>query len=136
MEIGSLPIRPLIALRLAHRAEQPTLYWLSAGAGLAASVLPPVSALGVDVRGEFVAERLIIEAKNPMGEGTASAGQWRFGARLGVDFLLRVARGFWVLAGADASLLGPRVYVDVGGEEVGVDPPVGWAGSLGVRLVP
>ena len=126
----------MIALRFAHRAGQPTFYWLSGGAGLAGSLLPPGNALGVDVRGEFVAERVIVEAENPMGEGTASAGVWRFGGRLGVDVLLRVARGFWVLAGADASLMGPRVYVDVGGSEVGFDPPVGWTGSLGLRLVP
>lgn len=133
---GSFPVRPLIALRLGHRAAQPTLYWLSAGAGLAVALLPESSSLGLEVRGEFAAERMIAEVDDPMGEGNASGGEWRLGGRLGLDLLLRASRGFWLFAGGDASLLAPRVYVDVNDEEVGVDPTWGWAVSLGVRLVP
>ncbi len=136
LSIGSFPLRPLIALRLAHRFEQPTLYWLSAGGGLTLALLPEGGTLGLEVRGEFVAERLIAEAVDPTGQETDSGGQWRFGGRLGLDVLLRVSRGLWLFVGADASLLAPSVYVDVYEDEVGVDPTLGWVGSLGVRLVP
>lgn len=133
---GELPILPQLGVRLAHRADQPALYWLSGEAGLAVELTPHDAPFGVAARAAFVVERLIAQAEDADEGGSESGGQSRLGGRLGVDLFLRLAPGFWLFGGGDASLLSPRVHIDVAGEEVGEDPSLGWSGSIGLRVAP
>jgi hypothetical protein len=135
VRFGELPLLPMLGVRLAYRADRPALYWLSGDAGLAVELTPHESAFGVAVRGAFVVERLIAQAENDDGASDSGA-KTRVGGRLGVDLFLRLAPGFWLFGGGDASLLTPRVELDVAGAEVGEDPRLGWSGSIGLRVAP
>jgi hypothetical protein len=130
----SLPVAAVVGIRAAQRFDQPNVRWLSGSLGLAASLLPAALAGGLELRAEGVAQNVRAEAQQPTGTAQEHGDAWRFGAFVGLDGWVELGAGFALVGGMELALLRPRVHLDIGGAEAGLDPAIGWSGAFGVRV--
>ncbi len=129
-----VPIRPLAAIGWSGSSGLAEGTWLDASLGVALRVEPtPEPFFALELRAEGVAEHLQLSAERDglMDHRTVQ----RFGARLGVDAHLEVARGFGVFVGGQGSYLLPRVRtLTVAGESVGGERAPTWTIVAGLRI--
>ncbi|HEY3256995.1 MAG TPA: hypothetical protein VGJ91_23725 [Polyangiaceae bacterium] len=128
---SSVPVFAFGSLAYTVQSSQGAdLSWLtgSLGAGLRLGFARQRAAL--ELRGEAVLETLGIQATD--GERSESARRARFGPRLGLDLSANLSKGWAVVAGAEAGVLGPRVVIDVAGQTQEL-PPFVWGLISAVR---
>jgi hypothetical protein len=124
----------LISFRYSERPGDLMLAWWSASCGMGARLGGRATPLSAELTGEFVFERLTLNATNQTTAEQQAAAQNRFGGRLSVNLALRVVGGLGLVAGAEATALRPSVAVSVGDEAAGRAPAVGYAFSAGLRF--
>lgn len=87
----------------------------------------------LELRSEFLVERVSIGADDPSGTGREEATRWRFGPRLGADGVWSWSESMGLLAGAQLTVLRPAIVVDLQEQTVERAAPVSWGVFLGVR---
>ena len=100
------------------------LSWLTGSLGVGARVGFAQQRAALEVRTEAVLETVGIEASD--GDRSEQARRTRFGSRFGLDLSGYWAKNWAVLLGAEAGALGPRVTIDVLGQQVEQLPPFFW----------
>ncbi len=131
---GAPGVLGLLSLRYAERPGALALTWWSAACGLGARLGGRTTPISAELTGEFVFERLLMSATDPLKSTPDDAAQNRLGGRLSVNLALKlVSRLAWV-AGAEATALRPSVAVTVGHDDAGRAPAVGYAFSTGLRF--
>lgn len=127
----TLPLGLSASVRGSYRPGQPRVSWLGAALGVLAYHQFGSAPLAVEGRLEAVGQRTDVRAKD--GSLREKSSAFRLGGQLGGELLLRVARSGWLFAGAEGSLLRPRVDIRLRGRVVGSEPLWGWTVLLGAR---
>ncbi len=131
---GAPGVLGLLSLRYAERPGDLALTWWSASCGLGARLGGRTTRLSAELTGEFVFERLLISATDPLKSTPDDAAQNRLGGRLSVNLGLKLVSNLAWVAGAEATALRPSVAITVGHDDSGRAPAVGYAFSTGLRF--
>lgn len=127
-----LPLDLISGFRWARSSDAVRADWMSLSAGARVRIEPPSWPLGLELRTEFVAER--VELLATTADQTELASTWRFGARFGADLAVPVAPRFAFVVGGDVGVLDPDVVVTVGGAPAGRTSGPELQGLLGLRV--
>jgi len=118
----------------AERGSDPSLRvrWLSMALGVGHPLAPNLRSLGVDVRLSFMLEHMSLTAYD--GQRSAGDSRWKPGVSAGLD-------AFWIFQPPFALVLSVATFIDpersvvqIGGDEVGETPALGFNAFVGVRL--
>jgi hypothetical protein len=127
----SLPFGLLLALHGAYRPGHTRISWLGASVGALVRQRLGAAPLSLEGRVEAVGQHTLVRAE--VDDTSERAGQLRWGGRVGAELHVRLSREAGLFAGAEGSLLSPRVDVFVGGRPVGSEPALSWSALLGAR---
>ena len=120
-------------LRYAERAGDLSLTWWSLSTGVGARFGPRHAALGGELIGDLVFERMLVSAEDPANARVDHGSQNRLGGRLGLNATVELTRGLQFLLGADVSALTPAVDIAVNSHVTATEPVVRFAFSAGLR---
>ncbi len=131
---SAVPLALHAGTGIAARGGQPSVRWVNASAGATLRVGRWQAPLAAEVRGEGVRERVWFTADDPARDLTEIAKRWRFGGRFGGDVIVELSAPAALFFGADVSIMRPEVIISVSGDDIGNEPVVRWAGSMGLRV--
>jgi hypothetical protein len=120
-------------LRYAERGGALSLTWWSLSTGVGARFGPRHAALGGELIGDLVFERMLVSAQDPVSARVDRGSQDRFGGRLGLNATVELTRSLQFLAGTDVSALTPAVDIAVNSHLAASEPVVRFAFSAGLR---
>lgn len=129
-----VPVLALGQLRWSRSNGAVESTWMAGSLGVAVPIESRGSPLGLEIRGEAVAEHVGLRAEDAASGRSEGADRWRLGARTGTDVFLRVARSWRVFLGADINVLRPRLLIDVAGEPAGREAWLSVQGLAGIRF--
>jgi hypothetical protein len=124
----------LVSARYAERPSDVRVAWWSVACGFGARVGAPDAIFHAELTGEFVFERMLIDAEDPATGRVDDGAQNRFGGRLSLNGALGLTSSLALVVGAEASALRPAVTVVVGDQAQGRDRAVGYGLSTGLRM--
>ncbi len=101
---------------------EPSLRWLSVGAGLGARWGQRASLFNAEVVGEVVGQRVVASVGAPSRSGYDSDARARFGGRIGFDIGVWASNYARLVLGAEATALTPPVRLELRNEVVGREP--------------
>jgi len=131
---GNVPLALQAGGRIAARGGQPTVRWVDGSLGMTVRIGRWRAPLAAELRAEGVMERVWFTADDPTRNLSEVAKRWRFGGRFATDAIVELSGPAAFFVGVEASILRPEVIISVGGDDIGSEPPVRWAGSTGLRV--
>jgi len=117
----------------AHSGE-PSFEWWSASAGVGTRLLSRTARFQVELRGDFVLERVNVSARSGSAHDSTSEIGW--GARLGATLVWRALSWLSLLGGVDGTLVAPAVTVIVGSDPPTAIPAATCGFFIGFRVLP
>jgi len=137
--LGVVPRAPgvlaVLSLRYSERPGDLDVTWLSGSCGMGARVGGgQASPMSVEITGELAFERMLMSAENPLTGHRDSAGQNRFGGRLGMNVAWAAWPSVAFLAGVEATAMRPALTISLADNKVGREPLASFGLSAGVRF--